>query len=254
MGKDGILEKLISMTRFLGEPAQDFAILGEGNTSARADAETFWVKASGVHMGGIDADGFVQVRFDKVMELLQTDDLGDDNVKAGLNAAKIDPSVTVRPSVETTLHALALQLDGVNFVGHTHPTAVNAILCSQIAEEAISGSLFPDMVVYCGALPAYVPLTDPGVLLARAVQKSITEYQDAHGFSPKVILMQNHGLIALGATASQVQATTSMYVKAARIVLGTYALGGPHFLDAATVSRIDNRGDINYRRRKWGIK
>jgi len=254
MDKDGILEQLVSMTRFLGDPTRDFAILGEGNTSARADANTFWVKASGVHMGGIDANGFVQVRFDKVLELLNTDDLSDDNVKAGLNAAKVDPSITVRPSVETTLHALALQLENVNFVGHTHPTAVNAILCSQMAEEAITGSLFPDMVVYCGPAPAYVPVTDPGVLLARAVKKSITKYQHTYGYSPKVILMQNHGLIALGATASQVQAITSMYVKAARILLGTYALGGPHFLADDAIARIDNRGDINYRRRKWGIK
>jgi rhamnose utilization protein RhaD (predicted bifunctional aldolase and dehydrogenase) len=242
------------MTKFLGDPTRDFAILGEGNTSARADANTFWVKASGAHMGGINADGFVQVRFDKVMELLDSSDLSDENVKAGLDAAKVDPNVTVRPSVETTLHALALQIENVNFVGHTHPTAVNAILCSQKAEEAIAGSLFPDMVVYCGPAPAYVPITDPGVLLARAVKKSITEYQDNYGYSPKVILMQNHGLIALGATASQVQAITSMYVKAARILLNTYLLGGPHFLSDDTVARIDNRGDINYRRQKWGIK
>jgi len=254
MEQNSVLQQLISMTRFLGDPARDFAILGEGNSSARADEETFWVKASGTHMGSIDADGFVRVHFEKVLELLEYDDISDENVKAGLNAAKQDPEVTVRPSVETVLHALALQLKDVNFVGHTHPTAVNAILCSKHAQEAIVGALFPDMVVYCGPAPAYVPVTDPGVLLAKAVQQSVSEYQDTHERTPKVILMQNHGMIALGSTASQVQAITSMYVKAARILLGTYALGGPHFLSADAVARIDERDDIHYRREKWGIR
>jgi len=47
-------------------------------------------------------------------------------------------------------HALALQLDGVNFVGHTHPTAINALTCSVGFEQAVSGRLFPDEIVICG--------------------------------------------------------------------------------------------------------
>jgi len=42
-----LLEELVEMSRKLGEPAADCVILGEGNTSARIDEETFWVKASG---------------------------------------------------------------------------------------------------------------------------------------------------------------------------------------------------------------
>jgi rhamnose utilization protein RhaD (predicted bifunctional aldolase and dehydrogenase) len=177
--------------------------------------------------------------------------LTDAEVKAGLEAAKVDRTVKPRPSVETVLHALALQLDGVNFVGHTHPTAVLAILCSQKAEEAVAGRLFPDEIVYCGPAPVYVPYTDPGIPLARKVRDSIDEYIAEYRETPKIILMQNHGLIALGGTPRQVENITAMYVKTARVILGAYALGGPHFMTVEAVDRIHTRPDELYRRQEW---
>lgn len=246
-----ILEQLVVMSRTLGDPALDYAILGEGNSSARVDAGTFWVKASGAEMRTIDASGFVRVRFDQVLPMLAVDDLSDAQVRAGLESAKVDSDAAGRPSVETVLHAVALQLDGVNFVGHTHPTAVNAVLCSQKAEEAVAGRLFPDEIVYCGPAPAYIPYTDPGVPLARVVRDEIDRYLDEYREPPKIILMQNHGLIALGKTASEVENITAMYVKTARVILGASALGGLRFLTPQDVARIHTRPDELYRRQEW---
>ena len=246
------LTQLTSMSNNLGDPALEYVILGEGNTSARADADTFWVKASGTELRTIEASGFVQVRFDRVLALLEAGDLSDDAIKAGLEAAKVAPTVTARPSVETVLHALALQLKGVHLIGHTHPTVVNALLCSQKVEEAVAGRLFPDHIVYCGPASVYIPYTDPGVPLARKVRDSIDRYVDEYHEIPKVVLMQNHGLIALGRTARQVEDITAMAVKAARVLLGTYALGGPHFLTAENVDRIHTRPDEAYRRKVSG--
>jgi rhamnose utilization protein RhaD (predicted bifunctional aldolase and dehydrogenase) len=252
MPANQILEQLISMSRRLGDPVFDYVILGEGNTSAQIDSDTFWVKASGAELRIIEAHGFVEVRFDGVLSMLETDGLGDAEVKAGLEAARVDPQATARPSVETVLHALVLTLDGVNFVGHTHPTAVNALLCSQQVEEAIAGRLFPDEIVYCGPAPVYIPYTDPGVPLARKVRDEINRYLDVYRETPKVILMQNHGLIALGRTATEVENITAMYVKTARVILGAYALGGPHFMTPEAVTRIHTRPDEQYRRQEWG--
>ena len=251
MPQDDILAQLVAMSNNLGDPALDYVILGEGNTSARADADTFWVKASGVELRTIEASGFVQVRFDRVLALLDAGDPSDDDVKAGLEVAKVTPDMTARPSVETVLHAICLSLEGINFVGHTHPTAVNALLCSQKVEEAIAGRLFPDEIVYCGPAPVYISYTDPGVPLAQAMRQALADYQAEHGQPPKVILMQNHGLIALGKTASEVENITAMYTKTARVLLGTYALGGPHFLSPAAVARIHTRPDEQYRRKEW---
>jgi rhamnose utilization protein RhaD (predicted bifunctional aldolase and dehydrogenase) len=229
-------------------------ILGEGNTSARADANTFWVKASGTELRTIDATGFVRVSFERVLAMLGDPTLDDEGVEQGLYAARVDsaPGEGVRPSVETVLHALCLSLEGVNFVGHTHPTAINALTCSVDFETAVSGRLFPDEIVICGPAPVVVLYTDPGVPLARLVRRLINHYIDEHYEVPKVILMQNHGLIVLGRTAQQVENITAMAVKAARVLLGTYALGGPRFMTPQAVERIHTRPDEAYRRKLLG--
>lgn len=248
MELDDTLAQLITLSNNLGNPANDYVILGEGNTSARVDADTFWVKASGKELRAIDRSGFVRVRFDRALALLETTDLSDGDVRSALAAAKVNPDTPAHPSVETVLHASALKLEGINFVGHTHPTAINALTCAALFETAVGGRLFPDEIVVCGPAPVVVPYTDPGAPLARKVRDLIDRFIDDYREVPKVILMQNHGLIALGRTAQQVENITAMAVKTARVLLGTYALGGPHVLTSQAVDRIHTRPDELYRR------
>jgi ribulose-5-phosphate 4-epimerase/fuculose-1-phosphate aldolase len=88
--------------------------------------------------------------------------------------------------------------------------------------------------------------------LAREVRRRINEFIDRYFELPRVILMQNHGLIALGRNAGQVENITAMAVKTARVLLGTYALGGPHFMTPQAVERIHTRPDEAYRRKLLG--
>lgn len=244
-----LLTTLTTMSRNLGRPENDYVILGEGNTSARLDDETFYVKASGTNLASIDEDGFVRVRFDAALAMLDDDQLSDQEIKQKLLDATVDNPDQRWPSVETTFHAVCLTVGGAAFVGHTHPTAVNAILCSQQAEEAVAGRLFPDEIVVCGAAPAFVPYVDPGQPLAVAVRQALFDHAEQTGELPKVILMQNHGMIALGKTAGEVERITAMYVKTARVLAGSYALGGPRFMSRDNVERIHSRPDEHYRQR-----
>lgn len=248
-----VLNDLVAMSRRLADPALDYVILGEGNTSAAVDAGTFYVKASGVSLRDIGEAGFVRVRREPILELLDRETVSDDEVRDGMLAARVDTMSPIRPSVETLFHAYFLSLPGVNYVGHTHPTAVNAILCSRVAEEAVSGRLFPDEIVCCGPAPAFVPYVDPGQPLARAIKQRVEAYIDENNAAPRIVLMQNHGFIALGKSPEQVESATAMYVKTARIILGTYALGGPNFLTPENVNRIYTRPDEKYREKQIGV-
>ncbi|MEM9186877.1 MAG: class II aldolase/adducin family protein [Planctomycetota bacterium] len=242
------LESLIHLSRWLGEPARDCVMLGEGNTSTRLGDESFLVKASGVELARVEAAGFLEVGFAAALSLL-SEELDDKAVKRGLNEAKVDPDSPLRPSVETALHAVCLSLPGVEFVGHSHPTAVNAITCSKDFEAIAQQCLFPDQIVVCGAYPLLVPYVDPGVPLARELQGRLAQHVEQHGRPPKSIYLQNHGFIALGASVKQVQAITLMAVKAARIAAGAIACGGIHPMSEADVRRIDGRDDEHYRQR-----
>ncbi|MDH7569575.1 MAG: class II aldolase/adducin family protein [Armatimonadota bacterium] len=243
-----VLEELTAMSARLGAPEADLVILGEGNTSAAVDADTFLIKASGQSLARIRPEGFVPVRRSAVLALLEREKVSDAEVKEALQAASLNPN-GAPPSIEATFHALLLGLEGVRFIGHTHPTVVNALLCSRDCERYFAGSLFPDQVVVCGAAPLLVPYTDPGVALARAIGDAVQGYCDRRGEAPKVILLRNHGLIALGATPAQVEAVTAMWVKACRVLLGTMAFGGPQFMTGENVDRIHTRPDEEVRRK-----
>ncbi len=247
-----ILTQLIEMSRNLGDPAQDLVILGEGNTSAKIDENTFFVKASGKELQTADENSFVKVSLPRVIEGLNSKDLTDEEVKKVLTEAKVDDSTDQTPSLETFLHAYVLSLPNINFVGHTHPTAVNAILCSDTAREAVSGRLFPDEIVCCGASVCYVEYTDPGLALALKLRLRVEEFIDKENMVPRVILMENHGMIACGSSPRGVETITSMYVKTARTLIGIYALGKPRFLTPENVTRIHTRPDEKYRQMKLG--
>ncbi|MEN6546284.1 MAG: class II aldolase/adducin family protein [Armatimonadia bacterium] len=240
------LAELVAMSRRLGAPEADCAMLGEGNTSTCASEHTFFVKASGYQLPCIEEQGFTEVRFDTALSLLEADDISDANVKNVLHEAQVDPNAP-RPSVETILHALLLRLPGVEYVAHTHPTMVNAVLCAKEGKEAFRGRLFPDEIVCCGSNYVWIPFTDPGAPLARKVNDEVAQFVSDNGFLPKVILMQNHGMIAFGPTTAAVENATLMMVKTARVLLGTYALGGPNFLPETIVDRIVSRPDEKYR-------
>ncbi|HEX7557080.1 MAG TPA: class II aldolase/adducin family protein [Leptolinea sp.] len=248
------LIELVELSHSLALPEKDYVILGEGNTSALADPASFWVKASGNHLATIKQDGFVKVQIDAVMELLQGEILNDLEIQAALIKAKVNPQELGHPSVETLLHAQLLLLDKINFVGHTHPTAINMISCSKAFPDAFNGRLFPDEIVVCGVAPLLVPYIDPGIPLARRISELLQDYLDQYGEAPRIIIMQNHGLIALGQSAQQVLDITAMATKAARVLMGTYVFGGPNFLSPKDMDRIHTRPDEIYRQMKMGIK
>lgn len=240
--KRKVLEELITMSHRLGQPERGLVILGEGNTSAKISDETFYVKASGTQLETIDAGGFVEVSTVRALAILEEDDPSDERIIELLRESGVDGSGLV-PSVETILHASLLSMPGIQFVGHTHPVAANAILCSANPELLVNQRMFPDDIVCTGPSAVYVPYTDPGVKLARAVREGVAQYVEANGFLPKLILMQNHGIIAIGKTAKEVETITSMHVKSCTIALGALVAGGVNFLTPAHVERIFNRPD-----------
>ncbi len=243
------LSELISLANRLGAPEREWAILGEGNVSTRADGESFWVTGSGSSLRTIDAGQFVRVRFDAILEMLQGGIIPDEETRDRLAAARVDPDCGVVPSTETLMHAILLGVDGVEFIGHVHPVSVNSVVCSRVFEDAFTGRLFPDEIVMCGPAPVLVPYIDPGVPLAREIGAAVESFIDRQRELPRVIHLKNHGIIALGSSARDVENILLMADKAARILVGTYALGGPSFLSEEAVERIHVRLDEDHRKR-----
>ena len=110
---------------------------------------------------------------------------------------------------------------------------MNQILCSPRAREFAEHRMFPDEIVCCGVASVFMPLTDPGVKLAQAIRRETEAFIKKHQRQPRVILMQNHGIITLGGTWQSVLAAMLMAEKAAKVFVGAAALGGPVFMSEA---------------------
>jgi len=244
---DDVLSRLVEMSRYLADPSRGYAILGEGNTSARIDEDKFFVKASGVTMNGIDEAGFVKVSIRNVIALLDDPQAGDDEVSLVFKKALIDSAETRRPSVEAMLHAVLLQVPEYRFVAHTHPTHVLMVLCSHHAEEFATGGIFPDQVVSLGHKSVFVPYVDPGLILAREVRLRFKAFVEQEGVLPRAIMMQNHGIITMGDSPKAVTSCTDMAEKAAQVFVGAHAIGGPRTMAPHEVERIFTRPDELYR-------
>jgi rhamnose utilization protein RhaD (predicted bifunctional aldolase and dehydrogenase) len=262
---------LVELSRELGRPDRAWAVLAEGNTSLALGDGRMLVKASGASLAIAVPGDFVAVGLPEVLALVDaapadpaaatsaTVDADDADADPGADhSARDDEAVRAlfeaaaaggrRPSVEALLHAVCLELPGVEAVGHTHPVPVNALLCSPRASLLVEGALFPDQIVVLGTDPLLVPYVDPGLRLARVVRRMLRSRLDATGSVPKVVYLGNHGMFALGSSPAEVLRITEMAVKVAQVVLGSLAAGGPVFLSAEDVARIDTRPDELLRR------
>ena len=165
------LTQLLDLSHALGNPARDWAILGEGNTSTALNNDAFLVKASGSQLATLTAGQVATVRFPRSGGAGRARTLSDQETKDLLLSSCVGDGGRM-PSVETLLHAYLLTLPGVEFVGHTHVTSINGVLCSAEGWAVLERGerLFPDEIVVCGVAPCCIPYVDPGLPLARALR------------------------------------------------------------------------------------
>jgi len=210
----------------LAHAIQPFTICGEGNVSCREE-ETLLIKASGTNLDGLGYDDLVRCTFNgKPLE--------DEEKK---------------PSMEVSFHAWILKtFPQINFVAHTHPTNTNKILCSERIFSFAKRRLFPDQIVRNGSRSCVVPYATPGKPLRNAIKESIIEFMTTERYFPKLILLQNHGIIAAGASAKDCIASTLMCEKSAEVYIGARAMGSIIYLTKEQIAEVDTSPDEKYRR------
>ena len=181
------------VTSDLGSPPAEFRALSArlgadplqiqgpgGNTSWKRDG-TMWIKASGTQLA--DAEGLdIFVPVDLATARGEIDGAGDGTCRAAVLAGSL------RPSIETTFHAL---LDAPVVV-HTHSVAALAHVTSDEGEATALQKLE-------GLDAVAVPYRKPGLPLTHAIRNAV----DAE---TRVILLRNHGLIVTGRTVADTDA------------------------------------------------
>ena len=254
---DLVSPALLSLTTLLGEPERDLVVLAEGNTSELLDDGRLVVKASGAALAHAKSEEFVVVDVDEVMAVVddpattQTD-LSDVLVAAGTE--RPDGAGPRRGSIEAVVHAAVHTVardagvaERARFIGHTHPTAVVGLLASVRAAEAWTDLVYSDEAVVVGR-PLFVPYATPGLALGRIYAAVLREYVAHHNVLPQLVLLANHGIVAIAPTSAGVEAVSTMAVKGARVRAIAYSVGGVQPLSDEDVDKFFAREDIVERR------
>lgn len=188
------MKELIDISRRYGADSR-YVLAGGGNTSLK-EGNTLYVKASGHPLATIDEEGFARMDQDALDALWSKDYPADKERREELVLADMMASRSKgedkRPSVEALLHSL---LRG-KFVVHTHPGLVNGLTCGQRGEE-FSQNLFGDD-------PLWIPLVDPGFVLAKTVKDRIDERTARGKPYPAFILLENHGVFVYADSVEEI--------------------------------------------------
>lgn len=209
----------------------DYTICGEGNVSGRQTEDTFLVKASGTSL-----------------HTLSESDL----TLCNLSGNQINREHK-KPSIETLFHAWIMRsFPEINYIAHSHPPHTTKVLCSKEGlEDFANRRWFPDQIVRNGRKSCIVPYAPPGEKILVLVAKHVNQFIDKEGYFPKLILLQNHGIITASASQKDCAASSLMCEKSAEIFVGAHALGGVNFLTEEEVDDVDTCPNENYRRNMY---
>lgn len=194
------LKDLERISQAAGKSA-DLVQGGGGNTSVKLDDNLMAVKASGYKLKEITTtDGYVVVDYKKIKEYHEQVDLSKDidyEKESGefvrSNVVPMEGLKQLRPSVEAGFHSALLR-----HVIHTHPVYSNIVCCSENGRQLVD-EIFKDREY--GFI--WIPYINPGFMLTLAIMGEVSNHVLEKGKFPKVIFMENHGLVVTADTASE---------------------------------------------------
>lgn len=192
------IKDLVEISKYAGERF-DLVQAGGGNSSIKLQNGEMLIKASGFSLSDVEKEhGFSRVSTKKIASIVTDKQITNENKKRKREsiAAKLVQKATIdktyRPSIETLLHSF---LD--KYTLHTHPIAVNMILIQKNYEELL-GSIFKNEDI------AMVQYRTPGIELAIELNKVLL----ASKTKPKIIFLQNHGLIVTSPNKKDIKVLT----------------------------------------------
>lgn len=154
-----------------------------------------------------------------------------------------------KPSIETAFHSWLLQQPNIKYIAHTHPVNTLKILCTDYIYEFANKRLFPDHVVFNDKKACVVPYSMPGTELAENIINKVLKFQKKEGYFPKLILLQNHGIICCGTSSKECIVMTEICEKAAQIYTTSKILKKINFISEEEILKIKSDEKEKYRKK-----
>lgn len=230
------ISELLTLAQNLGNHPSRLVIWDEGSIAMKTDSGIAVSKA-GASLATLKESDLAEFDPERILALYTAESVSDEML------AEAFPPEKPKPTTDVFLYAHLLGFDGVEYAAHVHPVEINQIVSSPRARQFADRRTLPHEILGCGSSVVLAPYADPGLPLAKETKKRIVLWRDRHKVFPKVILLQNHGMIVLGANGEEVLKTIEIMLKYAQVFLGAAMLGGPMFLTPKQVDAVEAEGN-----------
>jgi NAD(P)-dependent dehydrogenase (short-subunit alcohol dehydrogenase family)/rhamnose utilization protein RhaD (predicted bifunctional aldolase and dehydrogenase) len=144
---------------------------------------------------------------------------------------------------------MMLSQDGLKVVRMRHNGLIAHFYKNNKSFAQISKPFSPDIIVYCKANYLYIDKTGtPGEILETLLDE-IPAFTEINGYAPKIIVLKNHGLIAIEDNAQSAETALDVFEDLMKISFLSNAFGGPRFMTDNQIHFIENWELENYRRK-----
>jgi len=227
------LSELIELSHAIGRHPSRMVLWDEG-ACAMKSGDRLTVSRRGAYLTSLTAGDMVELDATKTTGFMALEAMTDDLMEEAQTGAG-----TLKPSLDAILFAYLLSLDDNKFAVHVQPVEINQIIGSPRARQFAERRTIAHEVISRGVSSALVSYADPGLLLAKEVKRKLALWRDRYKMVPKLILIQNHGMIVLGNSHGEILRTIEMTMKSAQIFIGAAVMGGPAFLTPDNVLHLE---------------
>jgi ribulose-5-phosphate 4-epimerase/fuculose-1-phosphate aldolase len=233
---DSIITEILTLAHSAGNHPARIILAEEGAIASRFTDGRIAVTRRGAHLAVLQAADFIHYDLPRLNDIAAHDPVFPDDIAA----VRLHGEYDAEPHEDLTLFAWLLALDpDLRIAIHIHPVIVDQITASPRARQFADRRTVHNEVLALGSASLLVNYAEPGLALTREIQKKMVLWRDRNKSVPRVILVQNHGVILLGPTAIALLRSIDALLKYAELFAGASLLGGPVFLTPQAITQIE---------------
>jgi len=233
---DSLINEILELGHSLGGHAGRLVLGGEGAIGARITDSRLVVTRRGAKLGKLEAADLGHYDMERLSEVIAPEPA----LPEDLTGAQLHAGHGAEVHEDLTLFGCLLALDpALRLAVHIHPVAIDQITASPRARQFADRRIAHNEVLAVGSAMLLVNYAEPGLTLTREIQKKMILWRDRNKTAPRVILVQNHGVILLGATNAGLIDSIEALLKYAELFIGASLLGGPVFLTPQAITQIE---------------
>ena len=202
------------------------------------EPKVIWLQNHGIFVAADTVDEIKEIYTDifSKLEAAITDPLPEGDVEVSSNVVEVLPAIR-----------MMLSSDGLKTLKVRNNALINYFAESKENQQLITVPFTPDAIVYCKSDYIFIN-SDSDEAIRDDAKKQITAFVEKNKYLPKVVLIKNIGLVAVGDNAKQCDTILDVYEDAMKTAYLAQSFGGAHPMTSEQIEFIDNWEVENYRR------